>query len=98
MKITLKGTLLFKDGCRDDGRGVSIPQHSDETIITSALERVVKQHGRVPISLDMTPEQARKVVEVAAAQRIPVSFNDPALERMRQQSLAPIIQSREYSR
>nr|WP_300777508.1 TraI/MobA(P) family conjugative relaxase [uncultured Akkermansia sp.] len=98
VKITLKGTLLFKDGCRDDGRGVSIPQHSDETIITCALERIVKQHGRVPISLDMTPEQARKVVEVAAAQRIPVSFNDPALERMRQQSLAPIIQSREYSR
>ena len=96
VKITLKGTLLFKDGCRDDERGVSIPQHSDETIIANALQRVVKQYGRVPISLDMTSEQARKVVEVAAAQHISVLFWEPTLERMRR-SLVP-VQSREHSR
>ena len=96
VKITLKGTLLFKDGCRDDERGGSIPQHSDETIIANALQRVVNQYGRVTISLDMTSEQARKVVEVAAAQHISVLFWEPTLERMRR-SLVP-VQSREHSR
>ena len=97
-KITLKGTLLFQDGCRDDGHGISIPPRSDEKTIAGALRRVVGQYGDAPVSLDMTREQAMKVVAVAVSHRIPVSFRDAKLERIRQQSLAPKNQDMGYSR
>jgi len=84
--ITKTGTIIFRAGAsavRDDGDKLQLSRAADRSAYDAALRLAMARYGsRIRVNGSAT-FQAR-IVEAAAAARLPITFTNPALERQRQ--------------
>lgn len=87
--ITKKGTIIYRAGIsavRDDGNRLQVSRDADQTGVQKALRLAMERYGN-RITVNGSPEFKAKVILAAVDSRLPITFEDPALE-YRRQSLA----------
>jgi hypothetical protein len=94
--ITKKGTIIYRVGAsavRDDGDKLAVSRGVNRAGLEAALRMAIERYGsRLTVSgSDSFKEQ---VAEAAATAKLPVSFDDDALERRRRQ-LAQAVSTKE---
>ncbi len=90
--ITKKGTIIYRVGrtiVRDDGErlkvGRGVTQSGLQTVLIMAVERYGQQ-----IKVNGTADFKEQIAQAAAAAKLPITFDDTALERRRQEILHSI--------
>jgi hypothetical protein len=94
--VTKDGAITYRvggTGVRDDGERLLLRPDADRQAIVAALKASMMRHGpRVKVT--GSDQFQRKVAEVAALARLPLTFTDPALEAQRQHTLETLYGSR----
>lgn len=83
--VTRSGILLYRvDGTQiqDDGEWLRIGHGASPEALAAGLRMAMERYGRV-LKAEGSAEFRDAVVAVAARERLPVRFEDPALERQR---------------
>lgn len=84
--ITKKGTIVYRAGrcaVRDDGDRLQVSRDTTQEGVQQALRLAVERYGD-RIRVDGTVEFKARVIRAAVDLRLPLTFDDPALERLRQ--------------
>nr|WP_322075505.1 TraI/MobA(P) family conjugative relaxase [Burkholderia cenocepacia] len=88
--ITKAGTIIYRVGAtaiRDDGATLNIARGATEPGLEAALQMAMYRYGS-SITVNGTDEFKERIARVAAASKLAVTFDDPALEARRQQIAA----------
>lgn len=89
--VTKKGTIIYRVGptaVRDDGDRLKVSRGADQDGMQAALRMAMDRYGD-RISVGGTPEFKEQIAQAAAASKLPITFDDAALERRRQELLTP---------
>lgn len=87
--ITKKGTIIYRVGStavRDDGDRLQVSRGANMEGLQAALHLAAKQYGRC-IAVSGTETFKEQVARAAAVGGLPITFDDAALERRRQELL-----------
>jgi hypothetical protein len=87
--VTKKGTIIYRVGptaVRDDGDRLKVSRGADQDGMQAALRMAVDRYGD-RISVGGTPAFKEQIAQAAAASKLPITFDDDALERRRQELL-----------
>jgi hypothetical protein len=85
--VTKNGTLIYHVGdsaVRDDGSKLKVSRGADRNGLEAALRMAIERYGDC-ITVNGSAEFKEQIARVAAAARLPVRFDDAALERRRRQ-------------
>lgn len=83
--VTKKGTLIYRVGqtaIRDDGDKLSVSAGASMESVQAALQMATQRYGQV-LTVTGSAEFKEQVAQAAAASKLPVHFNDAALEKRR---------------
>lgn len=89
--ITKKGTVIYSVGAsavRDDGNKLKVSKGVDEAGLQAALRLAMERYGN-RITVNGSAAFKEKIARAAASANLPVTFDDEALERRRQQLTNP---------
>ncbi|MGB0849416.1 MAG: TraI/MobA(P) family conjugative relaxase [Thiolinea sp.] len=92
-EVRKSGVVVYRHNAteiHDDGQRLSLPQNHSPKATTLALLRMARQQYGNHLTIDGSDTFKQQVVEVAVAEGMPVTFNDPVLERKRQTLSAAI--------
>jgi hypothetical protein len=84
--ITKHGTIIYRLGesaIRDDGSELKLSHGATNDALEAALRLAIQRYG-TRITVNGTAEFKAQIAHVAATTNLPMSFDDPALERRRQ--------------
>jgi hypothetical protein len=87
--VTKKGTVIYHVGAtavRDDGDRLKVSREANQDGMQAALRMAMDRYGD-RINVGGTPAFKEQIVQAAAASKLPITFDDAALERRRQQLL-----------
>ena len=87
--VTKKGTVIYHVGAtavRDDGDRLKVSREANQDGMQAALRMAMDRYGD-RIKVGGTPAFKEQIVQAAAASKLPITFDDAALERRRQQLL-----------
>jgi len=87
--ITKHGTIIYRVGptaVRDDGSRLSVSRGVTPEGLQAALRLAMQRYGN-SIAVGGSAAFKQQIAEAAAAAHLPLTFEDPALERRRQQLL-----------
>lgn len=87
--ITKKGTIIYRAGStavRDDGDKLKVSRGADQEGLQAALRMAMERYGD-SISVGGTAVFKEQMAQAAAASKLPIIFDDAALERRRQELL-----------
>ncbi|MCW3657677.1 TraI/MobA(P) family conjugative relaxase [Burkholderia cenocepacia] len=87
--ITKKGTIIYRAGgsaVRDDGDRLQVSREADQAGVQQALRMAAERYGD-RIAVTGSAEFKARVIRAAVDMRLPVTFDDPSMERLRQQHL-----------
>lgn len=87
--ITKKGTIIYRVGptaVRDDGDKLKVSRGANQDGLQAALRMAMERYGN-SISVGGTAAFKEQIVQAAAASKLPITFDDVALERRRQELL-----------
>lgn len=84
--ITKKGTIIYRDGVRDDGSRLKVAQSATPEELQGALRMAMDRYGE-SIAVNGTSEFKEQIVQAAVAANLSITFADAALERSRQDLL-----------
>ena len=87
--VTKKGTIIYRVGAtavRDDGDRLKVSREANQDGMQTALRMAMERYGD-RINVGGTPAFKEQIVQAAAASKLPITFDDAALERRRQQLL-----------
>lgn len=87
--ITKKGTIIYRAGptaVRDDGDKLKVSHGADQDGLQAALRMAMERYGD-SISVGGTAAFKEQMAQAAAASKLPITFDDAALERRRQELL-----------
>ena len=85
--ITKHGTIIYRVGAtavHDDGSRLSVSRAVTPEGLQVALRLAMQRYGN-SIAVDGSTAFKQQIVEAAASAQLPLTFDDPALERRRQQ-------------
>ena len=85
--ITKKGTIIYRVGrtiIRDDGQRLKVSRGVTQTSLHAVLVMAIERYGE-HIKVNGTDDFKEQVVQAAAAAKLPITFDDPTLERRRQE-------------
>lgn len=83
--ITKKGTIIYSTGktaVRDDGDKLKVSRGADSDGLQAALRLAMERYGN-SISVGGTAAFKEQMAQAAAASKLPITFDDAALERRR---------------
>lgn len=89
--ITKKGTIIYSVGAsavRDDGDKLKVSKGVDKAGLQVALRLAMERYGN-RITINGSAAFKEKIARAAASANLPVTFDDEALERRRQQLTSP---------
>jgi hypothetical protein len=89
--ITKKGTIIYSVGAsavRDDGDKLKVSRGTDHAGLQAALRLAMERYGS-RIKVNGSAAFKEQIAKAAAAANLPVTFDDAALERRRQQLTKP---------
>lgn len=87
--ITKKGTIIYRAGSsavRDDGDRLQVSRDTAQEGVQQALRLAVERYGD-RITVKGTAEFKARVIRAAVDLRLPITFDDSVLERLRQQHM-----------
>ncbi|MFX1695884.1 TraI/MobA(P) family conjugative relaxase [Paraburkholderia sp. A1RO-1] len=87
--ITKKGTVIYRAGSsavRDDGDRLQVSRETNQEGVQHALRLAVERYGE-RITVAGSVEFKARVIRAAVDMRLPIEFQDPAMERLRQQHM-----------
>lgn len=90
--ITKKGTIIYRAGTtavRDDGDKLNVSRGADQGGLQAALRMAMERYGD-SISVGGTAAFKEQMAQAAAASKLPITFDDAALERRRQELLQQV--------
>lgn len=85
--ITKKGTIIYSDGAtsvRDDGDNLKVSRNSNQDGLLSALRLAIERYGE-RIAVNGTVAFKEQIVLVAARAKLPITFDDTALQNRYQE-------------
>ncbi|HIE5948443.1 TPA: TraI/MobA(P) family conjugative relaxase [Burkholderia cepacia] len=85
--ITKTGTIIYRAGStavRDDGERLQVSDKAGRESIQQALRLAVDRYGDC-ITVAGSAEFKARVIRAALDMRLPITFDDPSMERLRQQ-------------
>ena len=85
--ITKRGTIIYRVGptaVRDDGSRLSVSRGVTQEGLQAALRMAMQRYGNT-IAVSGSAAFKQQIAEAAASAQLPLTFDDPALERRRQQ-------------
>lgn len=85
--ITKKGTVIYRVGrtiIRDDGQRLKVSRGVTQTSLQAVLVMAIERYGK-HIKVNGTDDFKEQVVQAAAAAKLPITFDDPTLDRRRQE-------------
>lgn len=88
--ITKRGTLIYRAGAsavRDDGNTIKVSEVITQQALALSLGLALHRFGPV-IKVEGTAEFKARAVQYAASAKLPLTFENPALEQQRQSFLA----------
>jgi hypothetical protein len=91
--VTKKGTIIYRVGptvVRDDGDRLNVSPGADPDGLQAALRLAIDRYGE-RIRVGGTPAFKAQIAQAAAASKLPITFDDAALERRRQELLTQAI-------
>lgn len=91
--VTKDGTVFYKAGTtavRDDGKRLFISQHTLDNSLVDVLQVAINQYGN-HLSVNGSDDFRKSVVQAAIQNRIRVTFDDPELERHRNQLMKQVV-------
>lgn len=94
--ITKKGTIIFRAGLvavRDDGNKLNVSRGATQDGLKVALRMAIERYGE-RVAVNGTAAFKDQVARAAAAAKLPISFDDAALERRHQELLQFITQEK----
>lgn len=89
--ITKKGTIIYRVGStavRDDGDKLNVSRGADQDGLQVALRMAMGRYGE-RITVNGTAAFKEQIAQAAAAAKLPITFDDAALERRRHELLQP---------
>ena len=89
--ITKKGTIIYRVGptaVRDDGDKLKVSRGANQDGLQAALRMAMERYGE-RITVNGTATFKEQIAQAAAAAKLPITFDDAALERRRQELLQP---------
>ena len=87
--ITKQGTIIYSaagDAVRDDGAQLKVSRWAEQESLQVALKMASARYGS-HLKVSGTDVFKEKIARAAAAARLPVTFDDPALEKRRQEMM-----------
>jgi hypothetical protein len=85
--VTKKGTIIYRAGMstiRDDGDKLQVSRETNSEGLQAALRLAMERYGE-RITVNGTAEFKAQIVRAAADSQLPIIFDDPGLERRRQE-------------
>jgi len=85
--ITKTGTIIYRAGSsavRDDGDRLQVSAQAGQAGVQQALRLAVERYGD-RITVAGSAEFKARVIRAAIDTRLPITFDDPSMERLRQQ-------------
>ena len=89
--VTKTGAIIYRVGAtavRDDGEQLKVSPGADQDGVQAALRMAMDRYGEC-IRVGGTPAFMALAVQAAAASKLPITFDEAALERRRQELLTP---------
>lgn len=91
--VTGRGTLFYRVGqdvFRDNGSHVSLKHGVSDAGIQSALRIAMAKFNGQSLTVNGSDEFKKRCIEVAARERLPLTFSNPSMEQQRTQRLQQI--------
>ncbi|ANW51718.1 TraI/MobA(P) family conjugative relaxase [Burkholderia pseudomallei] len=88
--ITKTGTIIYRAGSsavRDDGDRLQVSGQAGQECVQQAIRLAVERYGD-RITVAGSAEFKARVIRAAIDMRLPIMFDDPSMERLRQQYMA----------
>ena len=82
--ITKKGTVVYPDGLRDDGKLLRVSGRVNDQGLAAALRLAMERYGST-ITAGGSPEFKARLVRTAVVHKLPINFAEPIMERCRQE-------------
>ena len=83
--ITKKGTIIYRAGrnaVRDDGAKLQVSRGANSDGVEAALKIAVEKYGS-NLNINGSPEFKAQVIRIATKSKLPITFTDASLEKMR---------------
>jgi hypothetical protein len=96
--ITKKGTIIYRVGptaVRDDGDKLNVSRGANQDGLQVALRMAMERYGE-RITVNGTAAFKEQIAQAAAAAKLPITFDDVALERRRQELSQPTTQENKH--
>jgi hypothetical protein len=96
--VTKKGTIIYCVGAtavRDDGDNLKISRGADQDGLQVALRIAMERYGQ-NIRVNGSAAFKEQITRAAAAANLSVTFDDPALERRRQELMQPATKENKH--
>lgn len=96
--ITKKGTIIYRVGptaVRDDGDKLNVSRGANQDGLQAALRMAMERYGE-RITVNGTAAFKEQIAQAAAAAKLPIVFDDAALERRRQELSQPTTQENKH--
>jgi hypothetical protein len=90
--VTKKGTIIYRFGTtavRDDGDKLNVSRGANQDGLQDALRIAMERYGE-RITVNGTDAFKEQIAQAAIAAKLPITFDDAALERRRQELSQPI--------
>jgi hypothetical protein len=84
--ITKKGTVIYRNGVRDDGSKLKVGPGATQEGLQDALRMALDRYG-TQIAVNGSAGFKEQIVQAAVTARLPITFDDAALERQRRELL-----------